>query len=232
MGWTILTPLLTLAVYTFVFSVVFQSRWGVENGGHLTVAVNIFVGLITFGLFGDSVNNAPSLVIRRPNFVNKIVFPLQILSVVSVSVAAFHALTSLVILICFQLIFNHWISPNLFWLPLVWLPLVLGSFALSWILSALGVFLRDLSQITSVMTSLMMFLSAIFYPLSSLPTTIQPWLQLNPIALAVEQTRRVVVQGSPPSMSYIVAGVILTTIACELALRFFQRSRRVFADVL
>jgi lipopolysaccharide transport system permease protein len=232
LGWTVMTPLLTLAVYTFVFSVVFQSRWTGQENAFLAAALNIFAGLITFGMVSESVNVAPSLVLRRRNFVTKVVFPLHILAVVNVGVAAFHALTSLLILICFQLLVNHFLPLSLLWLPLVWLPLLLGLLALGWLLSSLGVFLRDLSQIATLMTGLLMFLSAVFYPVSSLSPAVRAVIRLNPIAIVIEQTRRVVIEGQPPDVSYLVIGLFLAWAACEMALRFFQRTRRDFADVI
>lgn len=231
--WTVVTPIMTLAVYTFVFSIVFKSSWGASAGaGHLNVAVNLFAGLIAFNLFAESLNAAPSLITGRPSYVTKIIFPLEILSVVSVSASVFHALVSMAILVVFQAVFAHQLSLAIVWLPLVWLPLVLGAIALSWLLAALGVFFRDLSQITSVFTGLLMFLSAVFYPLSSLPAGIQSVMRLNPVALAVEQTRVVVVQGGYPDKTYLLYGILASFMACEFCLRFFLRSRRAFADVL
>jgi len=232
LGWAVLTPLLTLAVYTFVFSVIFQSRWQAEDNIYLGAAVNIFAGLITFGMVSESVNSAPNLVIRRPNFVTKIVFPLQILTVVNVAVAAFHALVGLLILLAFQLLVIHALPLTFLWLPLVWLPLLLGCMALSWLLSCLGVFLRDLAQVTTVMTSLLMFLSGVFYPLSSLPPRAAALIHLNPVALVIEQTRQVLIAGKPPSMTYLILGSLISFFICELSLRFFQRMRLDFADVL
>jgi lipopolysaccharide transport system permease protein len=114
----------------------------------------------------------------------------------------------------------------------VWLPLLLGCLAISWVLSALGVYLRDLEQLIPMLLSVMMFLSAVFYPLKSLPVAVQPIMQLNPLAIAIEQTRRVAVEGLAPSKSYLVSGTGLGLIGCELAFRGFNRARRGFADVL
>lgn len=233
LGWSVITPILTLAVYTFIFSVVFQSRWpGGNSSGVLTSALNIFAGLITFNLFSESANNAPTLVLSRPNFVTKIVFPLQTMAVINVNVAAFHAVIGLLILILFQLLTQHSLPLTLLYLPLVWLPFLMAVLALSWLLSAIGVFFRDLSQITTVVTSLLMFLSAVFYPLSALPAGYKILIYLNPLALVIEQTRRVMIDGRPPSMLYLLIAGTLAFVFCELSLRFFQRVRGNFADVL
>jgi lipopolysaccharide transport system permease protein len=140
-----------LSVYTFVFSQVFKARWGgLEQAGPLGFAVNLFAGLIVFNLFSECLNRAPGLVVSNPNYVKKVVFPLEVLGCVAVGNAGFHALTSLLILIIFELISLHYIPLTLLWLPLIWLPLFLGSLACTWFLSAAGVFLRDIGQLIGV----------------------------------------------------------------------------------
>ncbi|QEY32333.1 ABC transporter permease [Synechococcus sp. RSCCF101] len=232
-GWSFITPLLMLAVYTFVFSQVFQARWGdLDEAGPLGFAINLFAGLIVFNLFSESVNRAPELVLSNPNYVTRVIFPLEILTAVSVAAAAFHALTGLVVLALFNLAAVRSLPVTMLWLPLVWLPLVLGCLGVSWLLSALGVFLRDVGQVVGVLTSMLIFLSAVFYPLSALPERWQPLLALNPLVTVIEQTRRVSVSGLAPSGLYLLGGSVLALVFCELGFRSFQRARRGFADVL
>ena len=161
-GWSLLTPLLMLGVYTFVFSTVFKARWGdLEQAGSLGFAINLFAGLITFNIFAESASQAPTLILGNANYVTKVIFPLETLSAVSVTAALFHACTSTVILLAFELIAIHQVPLTVLWLPFVWLPYVLGCLAMSWCISALGVFLRDLGQVIGVMVSMLMFMSAV-----------------------------------------------------------------------
>ena len=234
-GWSFLQPLLMLAVYSFVFSEVFQSRWGSPGGetaGPLGFAINLFAGLIVFNLFSECTSKASTLILSNSNYVTKVVFPLELLAAVSVAAAAFHAFTSLIILGAFQLIAHGAIPLTIAWLPLVWLPLVLASLGLSWLLCALGVYLRDIGQIVAVALSMLMFLSAVFYPLSALPPAWQPLLGLNPLVQVIEETRRVSVNGLPPHVLYLLVGTAASLLFCELSFRGFQRARRGFADVL
>jgi lipopolysaccharide transport system permease protein len=232
-GWSLLTPLLMLAVYTFVFSTVFKSSWGVPGQtGPLAFAINLFAGLIAFGLFSECVSKAPGLILGNANYVTKVIFPLEILGASSVAAALFHACASVVILLGFKLLAIHSIPLTALLLPLVWLPLVLGCLAMTWLLSALGVFLRDLDQLVGVAVSMLMFMSAVFYPLSALPPAWQPVLKLNPLVLAIEQSRRVLVQGTMPGTRYVLLGSLLMLVACEISYRLFCRARRGFADVL
>ena len=232
-GWSFITPLAMLAVYTFVFSQVFKARWGgLEQAGPLGFAVNLFAGLIVFNLFSECVSRAPGLVLANPNYVKKVIFPLEVLGSVAVGSAGFHAITSLIILVVFELIAFHHLPITLLWLPLVWLPLVLGSLACTWILSAGGVFLRDIGQLIGVALNMLMFLSPIFFPVSALPTRWQPILALNPLAQVIEQTRRVAVQGLKPDLAYLLAGTIVMIMACEASFLVFQRTKKAFADVM
>jgi lipopolysaccharide transport system permease protein len=232
-GWSFMTPVAMLAVYTFVFSQVFKARWGgLEGAGPLGFAVNLFAGLIVFNLLSECVSRAPGLVIANPNYVKKVIFPLEVLGSVAVGSAGFHAITSLIILIVFELIAFRQLPVTILWLPVVWLPLVCGSLACTWLLSAAGVFLRDIGQLVGVMLNMLMFLSPIFFPSSALPIRWQPILALNPLAQVIEQTRRVAVQGENPNLAYLLAGTIVSVLACELCFRIFQKSKEAFADVI
>jgi lipopolysaccharide transport system permease protein len=234
-GWSFLNPLLMLAVYSFVFSQVFQSRWGsTQNGSNdpLLFAINLFTGLIVFNLFSECATKAPSLILSNSNYVTKVVFPLEILAGVTVGAASFHAITSLVILALFQIIGTGTIPITSLWLPLVWMPLVIGCLGLVWIVSALGVFLRDIGQVVNVAVSMLMFLSAVFYPVSALPAAWRPVLSLNPLVPIIEETRRVCVVGLAPDIHYLIGGSLLALILCELGYRSFEKARRGFADVL
>lgn len=231
--WSFIQPLLMLAVYTFVFSTVFKARWGVsQQGGSLGFAINLFAGLIVFNLLAECLSKAPGLILANPNYVKKVIFPLETLAFVNVAGATFHAGVSLIVLFLFQLIAFGKLSLTLFWLPLVWIPLLLGCLAASWLLSALGVYLRDIGQIIGVAVSMLMFMSPIFYPISALPPGWQKALGLSPLTHVIEQTRRVLVEGELPSVKYLIAGTALSIAAAELSFRAFQKSRKGFADVL
>lgn len=233
MSWSFLNPLAMLAVYTFVFSQVFKARWGgLENAGPLGFAANLFAGLIVFNLIAECINQTPGVIVANPNYVKKVIFPLEILPCVKVAGALFQAATSLVVLGIFRLLSDHSLPGSALWLPLVWLPLTMGCLAVSWILASLGVFLRDISQFMTVLTSMLMFLSPIFYPASALPARLQPLLAISPITQVIEQTRNVLLMNHSPSLPYIIIGTMLSALAAEMGLRVFLRSKRAFADVI
>ena len=232
-GWSLLQPIVMLSVYTFVFSTIFKSRWsGMEGAGSLGYALNLFVGLIVFNVFADCLGSSPGLVVNNKNYATKVIFPLELLGATTLGSAMFQAITSIFILIFFELAVFQRVPATLIFIPLVFLPLLLGCLSLSWLLSSLGVFLRDLEQLTPMLLSIGMFLSAVFYPVSSLPERFQPLMHFNPLALIIEQTRLVAVNGVLPQAHYIIFGTIIGLILCEISFRFFQRARRGFADVL
>ncbi|MGB7565754.1 MAG: ABC transporter permease [Prochlorococcaceae cyanobacterium] len=232
-GWSFLNPLAMLAVYTLVFSQVFKARWGTHaDMGPLGFAINLFAGLIVFNLAAECLNQAPGIVVSNPNYVKKIIFPLEVLGSVTVGSAFFHAFASLIVLVVFELIATHAIPITILWLPLVWIPLLLALLAATWALAALGVFIRDIGQIVNVFMSMLMFLSPIFFPASALPPRWQPLLALNPLSFVIEETRAVTVEGRAPSMSYLILGTVFGVIMAELSLRGFSKAKRAFADVM
>jgi len=232
-GWNILQPLIMMAVYTFVFSTIFKSRWtGMEEAGSLGYALNLFGGLIVFNLVAECIGAAPGLIINNKNYVTKVIFPLELLGASVVGSATTQAITSMIVLIAFKLIAFHYVPMTMVWLPLVWAPLVLGCLAMSWIISALSVFLRDLEQVVPLILTVLMFLSAVFYPVNSLPASVRPLMRMNPLAIVIEQTRQVAIEGRNPNTDYLVFGLIIALVICELSYRGFQHARRGFADVL
>ena len=174
-GWSFINPVLMLAVYTFVFSVVFSARWGVENEGKADFAIILFVGLIVHSLFSEVVNRAPGLILMNTNYVKKVVFPLEILPVTSLLSAIFHALVSIGVLIIAILSVNGFLYWTAVFLPVTFLPIVPLTLGVAWIISALGVYLRDIGQLTGIVTTVLLFLAPVFYPVKLIPEIYQPF---------------------------------------------------------
>jgi len=235
MIWAVLQPLLMLAVYAMVFTQIFKAKWGTSVGGdgsQLDFALQLFAGLICFAIFSDCMIRAPGLITSNPSYVTKVVFPLEALGVAAVAGAVFQASTSLVVLLLFELFGKGRAPLTLVLTPVVWIPLVLSCLALTWLGSALGVYLRDLGQLMGVAVNLLMYLTPIFYPISAAPSLLQHLLLLNPLTLVVQQTRSVAVDGMMPSWQYLLIGSLVGLLACELGLRVFVKAKRGFADVL
>ena len=233
LAWSFLNPLLMLAVYTFVFSVVFKARWNhAGEESRADFAIVLFTGMIVYGIFSECVNRAPGLIVTNPSFVKKVVFPLEVLPVVTLGAALFHALIGFVVLAGAILVFRDGVPVTAVALPVVLLPLLAGTLGLSWILASLGVFLRDVSVTVSIFTTVLMFLSPIFYPISALPAAYQGIVAANPIAFVIEQARRVLVWGQWPDWGLLGLQLCMGLLVAWVGFWWFQKTRKGFADVL
>lgn len=233
LGWSFVSPLLMLGVYTFVFVGVFKARWpGAESGGGVEFALQLMAGLMVFNLFAELASRSPHLVLEQPNLVKKVIFPLEVLPWVSVLAACFHWLLNALVLCLAVVLVRGALPLSALALPLViaaFLPFLLG---MCWFLSALGVFVRDVNQMMLMVVSMGMFLSPVFYSSRALPEVLQGWIWLNPLNFVIESVRQVLLLGLWPDW----LGLLLYTVgACAAALvgaGFFHVTRKGFADVL
>lgn len=233
LAWSFINPLLMLIVYTFVFSVVFKARWGTSgNESRTDFAIILFTGMIVFGLFAEIINRSPGQIVSNQNYVKKVVFPLEILSWVSLGAVLFQSLVSLFVLLLAQLIIHLSIPWTVILFPLVLLPLIFASLGVAWFLAALGVYVRDIGQITTVLTTVLMFLSAVFYPVSALPKAYQAWLLLNPLVLIITESRKVLIFGSLPDWNWLGIAFLMSLVIAFAGFWWFQKTRKGFADVL
>jgi lipopolysaccharide transport system permease protein len=230
--WSFLNPVLMLTVYTFVFSVVFQARWGEGNASRTEFAIILFVGLIVHGLFAECVNRAPSLILSNVNYVKKVVFPLEILPWVSMGSALFHALVSVGVLLAAFAVVHLYLNWTAFLFPLVIFPLVLMTMGITWFVASLGVYIRDIAQTTGIVTTIMLFLSPVFFPVASLPEPYRDLLQINPLTFVIEQARNVLVWGRPLDWWGLAVYFLLSLLVAWLGLFWFQKTRKGFADVV
>jgi lipopolysaccharide transport system permease protein len=232
-AWSFFTPLLMLVIYTFVFSIVFQARWGLDSNESKTdFALILFVGLIVHGLFAECINRAPLLIITNVNYVKKVIFPLEILSLVAFGSALFHTVISLVVMLLAQLILNQHMPLTVVYFPIVLLPLVFATLGFAWFLAALGVYVRDIGQITGIFTTVLLFISAVFFPISKLPPQYQGWLKLNPLVFIIEQSRKTLIFGQPPDLEQCGFMLVVGTLIAWFGFAWFQKTRKGFADVL
>jgi lipopolysaccharide transport system permease protein len=232
MLWSLFNPIVMLVIYTFVFSVVFKARWSIDSSSKTEFALMLFAGLIVFNLFAECINRAPSLIVGNVNYVKKVVFPLEILPWVTLGAALFHFLVSLSVwLIAYLILFGKLQYTALF-LPIFLAPLMIFVVGLIWFLASMGVYLRDVSQIIGVCTSVLMFLSPIFYPITALPEQYRHLLFFNPLTPAIEDTRALLFRGELPNLVHLGIYYIAAALVFWLGFAWFQKTRKGFADVL
>ena len=233
LAWSFFHPVMMLLVYTFVFSVVFKARWGVaEDQPRETFALVLFSGLILHGLIAEALNRAPSLILNNTNYVKKVLFPLEILPVVTVLTSLFHALVSLTVLLIAMVVLGNKLYWTVVFAPLILLPYLTLITGLAWMLASLGVYLRDVDHTMGVITTALLFLAPILYPLSMVPEQLQGVIFLNPISFIVEQLRAAILLGTPPNWQGLAAYSFVAAILAWLGFAWFQKTRKGFPDVL
>jgi lipopolysaccharide transport system permease protein len=232
--WSIISPLALLAIYTFVFSIVLNIRWGddgVESRGEF--ALTLFSGLLVFNLFAEVVNRAPTLVVDNAQYVKKVVFPLEVLVVAGVLTALFNFGVGLLVWLSgWGLIMQSWPHETFVWLPLVLVPVVLTTAGLSWFLASLGVFVRDVRHAVILATQVLFFATPIFYSLERVPLPYRDWMLLNPLTQAVENARDVMMYGQAPAWAQVLLYTVIAAAAALVGYAFFAKSKRAFSDVI
>jgi lipopolysaccharide transport system permease protein len=231
--WSFINPLIMLVIYTFVFGVVFKARWSVaEPENLLQFALTLFCGLTAFSVFEQCVNRAPLLIVGVPNYVKRVVFPLEILPVVSVGATLFHASIGIVIVLLVNLIENGVFCWTIVVLPLVMLPLLFLTLGVAWFLSSLGVFLRDTSHLVTIIVQLLLYASAIFYRLDAVPPALRSVMKFNPLTSIVGNFRNVLLWGILPNWVSLGGWTLIAAVVMILGYGWFMKTKKAFADVL
>jgi lipopolysaccharide transport system permease protein len=233
LAWSFFHPLLMLVVYTVVFSVIFRARWGADpNETRTDFALILFVGMIVHGLFAEVINRAPGLILGNSSYVRRVVFPLEILVPVSLLSALAHTGIGLTVLLAALLLLKGTLMPTVLLLPLVLLPLVLLTLGLGWILASLGVYVRDIGHAVGIVTTVMLFLSPMFYPIEAVPESFRGFIHVNPLTLIMEESRKVLIWGRMPDWAGLALYAVVAAAVASVGFWWFQRTRKGFADVI
>lgn len=230
--WSFINPLLMLVIYTFVFGVIFKARWNDQTTGHLAFAVILFAGLNINTLFVECANRATTIIIENTNFVKRVVFPLETLSWSVLGAALFHLLISTIALLLIELIAKSYVPWTVVLFPIViaaFLPFVAGVI---WLLASLGVFLRDLKQAIMIITTALMFLAPIMYPMTMIPPPFRGLMYVNPLTVIALASQNVLVFGRPPIWEHLGLYAMASCLFAWIAFAWFERTRKGFADVV
>lgn len=231
--WTFLNPVFMLAVYTFVFSVVFKARWGTgECGSKAEFALILFAGLLVYNLFAECISRSPGLIVSNVTYVKKVVFPLEVLPWVLFGSALFNASIGFVVWLLFSLVAFGCPPLTILLFPVLMVPLLFFTMGLSWFLASLGVYLRDVSQVVGIVLTAVMFLTPILYPISAIPQSYHVYIYLNPLTYIVENMRNILIYGKGLSLCWYVLLTASSVLFAWLGFVWFQKTRRGFADVL
>jgi lipopolysaccharide transport system permease protein len=229
--WSFAQPLFLLTVYTIAFGVILKARWGF-SGSTREYALMLFAGLIVFNAFSEVLTKSTTLITANPNFVKKVVFPLELLPVITVTTALIHALIGVGVWLAGYIFLMGAPKASIFVFPLVlicFVPVLLG---MGWLLSSVGVVVKDISQLTGMLNHTLLFLTPIFYSIEAAPALLQNLLMLNPLTFIVEQFRLVLFYGQMPALKGLAVYFGLASAFAWASYVLFKRLRPTFADMV
>lgn len=231
--WSFLNPLLMLGLYVFVFGYVFGGKTANEKPE--TYALSIFVGLSLFHFIAEVLGVAPTVIVANPNFVKKVVFPLEILPVAAVGASFIHFLISVGLTLIGVALVGPGLRLDFLWLPVIFAPFVLLTLGVAWAAAAIGVFFRDITQFTGFLSMALMFSSAIFYPAAMIvekSATAWQILRFNPLIHVIELTREVTLRHQEMNFATLGYLYLVGFAAAAAGYWTFHKLRPAFADVL
>lgn len=229
--WVILTPVVMIAIYTFIFAEIFGARFGAE-GTPIEYALYLFCGLLPWMAFQEALQSSAGVIVAHANLVKRVRFPLETLPVAQTLVAFFNQLCGTVALLVATLIIRQELHATLLWLPLLLIPQLILTVGLAWLVAALGVFLRDTAQTLSLVLAAWLYLTPIIYPETVVPARFRPLISLNPFTALVRNYRYVILDGQNPDLTGLVYFAVCALVAFLAGYFWFTKSRKNFADVI
>jgi lipopolysaccharide transport system permease protein len=229
--WSLIQPLFMLSIYTIAFGVILKARWGF-SGSTSDYALMLFAGLILMNAFSEVLVKAPTLITANPNFVKKIVFPLELLPFIAVATALAHAIIGVAVWLAGYTLLIGTPKITVVFFPFILLCFVPVLLGVGWLLASVGVVVRDISQLTGMINHALLFLTPIFYSIEAAPPLLQRLLMLNPLTFLVEQFRLVMFYGQVASLKGLVLYFVLASLFAWISLILFRRLRHTFADIV
>ena len=229
--WVVLTPLVMIAIYTFIFAEIFGARFG-ANSSPLDYALYLFCGLLPWTAFQEALQTSAGAITAQANLVKRVRFPLEPLPVAQVLVALANQAFGTIALLAATLLIRGRLHLTLLWLPVLLIPQLLLTTGLAWFVASLGVFVRDTAQTLALVLVAWLFLTPIMYPETAVPARYHSWIAMNPFTGLVRNYRSVLLEGRPPDWTGLAYVAALGLIAFPLGYWWFAKTRRSFADVL
>lgn len=234
--WLVVNPLLMLSLYVFAFGVVFGGRFTESpDESTLDYALGVFLGLNVLGLVSGIIGASPGVIVGQPNFVKKVVFPLEILPAATVGALSYDLMIGISLCLIGVFILGDGFTLTILYAPIILGPVFLIALGFSWFFSSLGVFIRDVGQMGSFLGLALLYASGVFYSAEKAQTTapeIWKFLQWNPILQIIDSLRQVVLWGGQPNWNSILYAWVFGFIILFAGSWFFNRLRPAFADVL
>jgi lipopolysaccharide transport system permease protein len=228
--WAVISPILVLATYTTLWSVTVPQLVGDKTIADYSAEV--FIGLITFNFFSELAYRAPMLLHEHVNFVKKSIFPSETLAWTAVLRSLTYTGIGLAVMLVFALAINRTLPATVLLLPFLVAPLILGLLGFVWCLSALGAFTRDIAYLMITIVPLLMFATPVFYRMSDLPPTFRVFEYFNPIAVTIDISRNILIDGILPPLWLYAVFVITSLVICRGGYAVFERYKGILVDVI
>ena len=232
LAWYVVQTLLAVAIYSFVFGTIFSARWAEQGREPTSFTMALFLGLLFFNIFSECISRAPLLMISNANYVKKIVFPLEILPLVTLGAAFFNVLIGIVVFFIAAALMKVPVYLASLFLPIIVFPFAFMVLGIMWFLASLGTYLRDIGHAVGLAVMLAMFLSPLFYPSEVLPAELRPVMAFNPLTFPMETARNAVLFGVIPDPVHSAAYAAIALAVMAMGYSWFMATRRGFADVL
>lgn len=232
-SWAILSPLLVLGLYFFIFGLIFSSRFGIlKNENYFDFGISLFLGLTIYNIISESISTSPTLIVSQPNYVKKVIFPLEVLSISKIISSFYFSLYSLLIILVLLPFSHSIISIKILILPILLIPLFILCLGISLLLSSLGVLFRDINHITAFLNTLLMYVSAVVYPPSKLPLSLYNILKYNPILILIAEIRNITLYNISINYWHIIYIYTSSIVIYAFSLLIFNKLKIHFPEVL
>lgn len=229
--WAIITPVVMIAIFTFIFAGIFNARFG-PRGTPWDYALYLFCGLLPWTMFQETLQSSSTTIVTHANLVKRVVFPLETLPVAQALSAMATQMFGLLALIIAGVIVQHQLHVTILWLPALLIPQLVFTLGAAWLVASLGVFLRDIAQGIGLVLMAWMYLTPIIYPESIVPERYRPFINANPFTALVRSYRRIVLEGLAPDWPSLLYFTVLAVLLFVFGYWWFAKSRRNFADVI
>ncbi len=230
--WAMITPIVMLCIYTFVFSVIFQVRWGDIGESKLAFALVLLCGLTIYNIFSETVSQCTRVIVSNTNYVKRVIFPLEVLPVSVHFVSCALSLFWFLLIFVGVFVFMGRFCYTAICLPLILAPLSLFTLGISWLVASLGVYVRDMPHFIDIVLRALFFLTPIFYTPDRVPLPYRYVFYINPLGLFINQLRRILIFNQWPQWYILLPLFIGSAVVAQLGYLWFMRTRKGFADVL
>jgi lipopolysaccharide transport system permease protein len=229
--WTLVTPMVMIAIFTIIFAGIFKAKFGVSSS-QWDYALYLFCGLLPWNAFQESVQLSSSTIVAHANLVKRVVFPLETLPVSLTLAAVVNQLFGTLVLVAVDALLRREIHPTIIYLPLILVPQIIATFGAAWLVASFGVFVRDMVQGVALVLMAWMYLTPIIYPESLVPESYRRVINLNPFTPLIRNYRRIILDGAGPDWQGLAYFLVFALIIFLFGYWWFARTRKSFADVV